>query len=365
MKNIQEFVSSYNYNLNQQNFIERRPNRGAKYLNTISIQSISASLRQHGIGVVNTAVNSVYKFLSQKFQSFSQLLIDDFIRSLLSKEMRWSEECKVTDGSAYSFDRAVVFSNDMRKLGSMGKGRSILDQLRVLVTEIGNSLGFVRMVRSAGMHFCSEALQFLPQTESASKYLSKVHEQMKTKAGHPDLAFTSNTENGDDFGSVICNESSLDGAAKKLDRVIFSVSESFTSNSDYIRVFLAVFQDVMAGSDHSHLDGFFAMVPALSLSWMEASLHAKETMQKKNRTRDAYYTDDGFALGIAFILAVLKQNELFDALCWFRTLRKKFAVDEIDLMEKRTAKKAQSLPDQKVAFSFFPRKSEEDDRRVG
>ncbi|GMI20777.1 hypothetical protein TeGR_g8871, partial [Tetraparma gracilis] len=57
MRNIHVFVARFVYNLNQQVFVERRPDRGAKYLNTISIDSISCSIRQHGLGIMNTTIN--------------------------------------------------------------------------------------------------------------------------------------------------------------------------------------------------------------------------------------------------------------------------------------------------------------------
>jgi WASH complex subunit 7 len=59
------FVSRYNYNMIEQSFMERRPERGAKLLNTMNITTISASLRQHGLGIVSTAVNICYKLLAK------------------------------------------------------------------------------------------------------------------------------------------------------------------------------------------------------------------------------------------------------------------------------------------------------------
>jgi WASH complex subunit 7 len=35
----------------------------------------------------------------------------------------------------------------------------------VLITEIGNALGYVRMVRSAAMYYCSEAAKYLPELD--------------------------------------------------------------------------------------------------------------------------------------------------------------------------------------------------------
>jgi len=198
MRNIHVFVARFNYNLNQQNFVERRPDRGAKYLNTINIQSIAASLRQHGLGILNTTVNFTYQFLAQKFHIFSQFLYDDYIHSHLAKESRWYKKNAAQLDNKFPFSHAMTFVKEIRKLGvtegkvsEWGEGRgearrgkarrgecvcsqlliypsirsaqTFLDQFRILITEIGNALGYVRMVRSAGMSFCSEAVEFLPE----------------------------------------------------------------------------------------------------------------------------------------------------------------------------------------------------------
>ena len=63
-----------------QQFVEFKPDRASKHLNTIKIQSIAASIRQHGLGVLNTAVNFTYQFLAQKFHIFNQFLFDDYIK---------------------------------------------------------------------------------------------------------------------------------------------------------------------------------------------------------------------------------------------------------------------------------------------
>ena len=39
---------------------------------------------------------------------------------------------------------------------------SYLDQFRILITEIGNALGYVRMVRAGGLNYCSNAIKYVP-----------------------------------------------------------------------------------------------------------------------------------------------------------------------------------------------------------
>jgi WASH complex subunit 7 len=167
MRNIHIFVERFTYNMNTQQFVEFRPDKNSKHINTIKIQSIAASLRQHGLGVLNTTVNFTYQFLSQKFSIFSQFLFDDYIRAHLSREYRWYKKNKNSPevNNKYPYDRAMKFVKDIRKLGVNDEKKTFLDQFRILITEIGNALGYVRMVRSASMYYCSEAVKFLPELD--------------------------------------------------------------------------------------------------------------------------------------------------------------------------------------------------------
>lgn len=172
MRNIHIFVERFTYNMNTQQFVEYRPDKNSKHINTIKIQSIAASLRQHGLGVLNTTVNFTYQFLSQKFSIFSQFLFDDYIRAHLSREYRWYKKNKNSPevNNKYPYERAMKFVKDIRKLGVNEEKKTFLDQFRTLITEIGNALGYVRMVRSASMYYCSEAVKFLPELDDIIKF---------------------------------------------------------------------------------------------------------------------------------------------------------------------------------------------------
>ena len=156
-------VRNYPLEIVRQVFVERALDQ--KHLNCIDIQHIANSIRTHGIGITNTTVNFTYQFLCQKFLIFSEFLYDDHIKSRLMKDIRFFRERKDDLDQRYPYERAEKFNKDIRKLGVSDDGRTYLDQFRQLITEIGNALGYVRMVRSGVLNYVSNAIKFVPDLE--------------------------------------------------------------------------------------------------------------------------------------------------------------------------------------------------------
>lgn len=223
MRNIHIFVSRFSYNMNMNQFVEFKPDKNSKHINSIRIQSIAASLRQHGLGVLNTTVNYTYQFLRKKFHIFSQFLFDDYIKAHLSREHRWYRKHKYDEevNTCYPYERAKRFVTDIRRLpGGMNKdGKSYLDMFRLLITEIGNALGYVRMVRSAGMFYCSQAVTYLPDFENVINFADWAGKGAASGAsdGTPE-------EEGAE-GAAFCEETIR--AGKNLDSVISNLINNF------------------------------------------------------------------------------------------------------------------------------------------
>jgi len=366
MRNIHVFVARFSYSLNQQNFVERRPDRGSKNLNTINVQSIAASLRQHGLGILNTTVNFTYHFLAQKFHVFSQFLFDEYIRGHLGKERRWFRKQKSALGNKYPHERAERFVGGIRKLGLLEQGRlTFLDQFRLLVTEIGNALGYVRLVRSAGMLFCSDAVHFLPGTLNLDAGHRMSFEQ-HTGAGKQKPA-ADGVEEQEVIGAGLSEETVR--AARNVDQVISTLTSNLAEGSNYLKALVSVFQQVLMNGDHSHLESFYMIIPALCLSWVGASQQAKSNMYK---SKEGYYSDDGFAMGIAYIMAILKQSDKFDGLHWFESMRLKLDADAQKIAEmkaERVSRQQQQKQRQKQSRSIFSRSvvetgSEDDEEEI-
>uniref|UniRef100_A0A8C2JP01 WASH complex subunit 4 n=1 Tax=Cyprinus carpio TaxID=7962 RepID=A0A8C2JP01_CYPCA len=278
MRNIHVFVSRYLYNLNNQIFIERTSNN--KHLNTINIRHIANSIRTHGTGIMNTTVNFTYQFLRKKFYIFSQFMYDEHIKSRLIKDIRFFRETKDQTDQKYPFERAEKFNRGIRKLGLTPDGQSYLDQFRQLISQIGNAMGYVRMIRSGGLHCCSSAIS-------------------------------------------------------QLDCVLTDLTTNSAEGTEYFKMLVGVFAPEFRSIKNMHLRNFYMIVPPLTVNFVEHSISCKEKLNKKNKI-GAAFTDDGFAMGVAYILKLLDQYQEFDSLHWFQAVREKYMKEMNAVVKEQT-----------------------------
>ena len=122
-----------------------------------------------------------------------------------------------------------------------------LDQFRLLITHVGNALGFVRMVRSAGMHFSSDAVKFVPDLENIIKFAThagagqeEVKKPEKSSAGEDDSDIADATENEDVEEQEAIEGANLSSetvqAAENLDLALQTFMKNFSEGIDYFQV---------------------------------------------------------------------------------------------------------------------------------
>jgi len=124
-------------------------------------------------------------------------------------------------------------------------------------------------------------------------------------------------------------------AAKHLDSVVDNHYQNFSSGADYFKMLVNVFALEFRSAANGHLKNFYLIVPALTLTFVEVMASDKERFNKKGR-EEGSFTNDGFAIGVAYILKLLDQNKEFDSLNWFKSTIT-FYKKEMESVQRETA----------------------------
>ncbi|BFU21555.1 hypothetical protein EHI8A_011190 [Entamoeba histolytica HM-1:IMSS-B] len=297
MKNIQSFVMKYHYNLYSQCFIERESD--GNRLSSIGINQIAESIKTHGMGIMNTCVNYVYQYLLKQFTLLSEFLFDDQIKGILMKSL------KTFDGKNYTLAMAELDIKEFKRLGlrkikhnKKVVSSSYLDLFRMLITFIGNSIGFVRMIRTGGLMHCAKTIEFIPDLFNIPDFVDLTSKQVQ----------------------------SIQTAAENFSKIISEYSKSYDGyDLKYLTLLVEIFKDELNSQRYTHLKHFYLSLPALLLTYIDFIIAAKERLLRNSTNLDVegyIMSDDGFLIGVAYILSILNQRELFYQLHFLDGLEK-------------------------------------------
>ncbi|KHJ83504.1 hypothetical protein OESDEN_16797 [Oesophagostomum dentatum] len=104
-----------------------------------------------------------------------------------------------------------------------------------------------------------------------------------------------------------------------------------------VEVFRRAFLD---DSKYAHLLDFYVAVPALTVNYVEHMLVCRDRLKKRaQHNKETTFTDDGFIMGLAYILTVLNLWPQFSSLNWFRSITKKCTADYESLTEEMKSSK--------------------------
>lgn len=158
----------------------------------------------------------------------------------------------------YPYDRAVKFNREIAKLGTTETtGLTYLDQFRLLITEVGNAMGFIRMIRSGGIHYIANAVKFLPDLNEIPNFEALARKENLS---------ADTTESGN-----------------ILDDVVGTLTSQFSEGSEYFKILVDVFKDEFRSAANLHLKNFFIIVPPLTVNYVAHMMVAKDRLTKKTK----------------------------------------------------------------------------------
>ena len=116
-------------------------------------------------------------------------------------------------------------------------------------------------------------------------------------------------------------------ACKMFDMSIRLLQNQAGDATDFLRRIGKNFEGVFDDAECAHLKLFYIIIPPLTLNYIEYIKKGKEKIFKKNN-KDAFISEDGFPLGLAYMLKILDQIEAFEGLNWFEHMKQKFKKDQ-------------------------------------
>lgn len=182
------------------------------------------------------------------------------------------------------------------------------------ITQIGNTLGFVRMIKNAS----------LKDNQNLLKYLPSILETYTFETVANDLAIGGET---------------LD-AVKMFDAAVILMQKQGEDANDYMRKMVTNnegFTD--ANENMAPLKNFFAIIPAITTCQINHVVVGRQKL-KQNNNKGAFISDDGFGLGVAFLLKIFGIDEAFQGLNWFESIESKLEKD-MQVIIKKQEKMAQ------------------------
>ena len=107
-----------------------------------------------------------------------------------------------------------------------------------------------------------------------------------------------------------------------IDKVVENLRKNFSEGTEYFQLLVEVFSSRFGSSKHAHLRRFYAIVLPLTVNYVDHVVAAKEKIGKKRQLHQqqdkvgmgggvSAFTDDGFAMGLAYILRLLDQGTNF------------------------------------------------------
>ena len=131
-------------------------------------------------------------------------------------------------------------------------------------------MGYIRMVRSGGLYYTSNAIKFVPDLRDLAKFQELVSSE----------GLSPNTQE----------------AAKNLDTVVQGLAKNFAEGTDYFKLLVGAFAPEFRNENNMHLKNFHIIVPALTLNFVNYMLTTKDKLQstRKGQTPSYCFCDDGF-----------------------------------------------------------------------
>ena len=335
IRQLTTFCKSYTHNLHSQIFIEiTNDNTESNIVNVIGVQQILNSLYTHGTGIVNSIVNATYQHLIRILQMVLGVLNDDYIKSLLKDERIFWEKNKTSIKYYYPYKNAEELLSKIKAFTN--NNAAMIDNLVKIVKQIGNTVALTRCIRTALMDYNSQNANLLTagSFDEFSRMTSQITLEIDNLSTNPSTISPNMLANA---------QNSFNDSNKMFCDTISTLKQTGENDKNYLSLLVTSFGDALSPEKIKDVDLFAFLFPALTITYIEKLIVAKENINKINiKDEDAYFSDDGFIIGMCYLLKVFKIDSIFESLNWFPSVILRFKAEKLDYEKAITSSKKSS-----------------------
>ena len=329
IRNLRKFTLKYTHNLHNQIFIEI--GQESNYVNIVGVKQILNSLYTHGTGIVNSVLNKAFGYISKTTSSLLEILFDDYILSYLKEEKTFWDENKSKINYNYPMERALNLRSKILTLDENKKVNQISKVIRY-ITQIGNTVAFARCIRTALMDYNSQNVNLLTNNE-INEY-NKISQQISLQV---DIDPTNPDNNSSNISSNLLNnlQNSLNESNKMFCETINNLKQIGKNNINYLEILVTSFGDTLSSSKIPEIEMFSYLIPPITITFIDNAINAKDNLLKKNKTEEgAYFSNDGFMVGICYLLKIFDCDKKFESLNWFPSVINYYTEKQIQKQKK-------------------------------
>ena len=312
IRNLRNFTKKYTHNLHNQIFIEI--SQDSTYVNVIGVKQILNSLYTHGTGIVNSVVNKAFGYISKTVKPLLEMLFDDYILSMLKDERAFWNENKSKINYNYPLERALNLRSRILTLDDNKKVNQISKAIQY-ITQIGNAVALARCIRTALMDYNSQNVNLLNinNINDYNHITQQISLQVDTDPNNPD-------NNSSNISSNLLNniQNSLNDSNKMFCETINNLKQTGKNSINYIEILVTSFGDTLSCLKVPEIEMFSFLLPPLTITFIDNAINARDNLMKKNKTEEsAYFSDDGFMIGVCYLLKIFSCDKKFESLNWF------------------------------------------------
>ena len=339
IRNLNKFAKSYTHNMHSQIFIEI--NNGSSYINVIGVQQIINSLNTHGKGIVNSIINKAFGYISKSIRNLLGILFDDYILSLLKDEKTFWEQNKATIKYNYPLERAMSLRQKIINLDE-NKVVNNISKCIQFITQIGNAVALSRCIRTALMDYNSQNVNLLTSynIDDFNNLVQQLILQVKSDPVNPNVNnispnMLSNTQNSlNDSNRLFCD-------------MVNSLKQ--TGEINYLQVLVTSFQGSLSPEKFPDIDLFAFLLPPLTITFIDNAINARDNLLKKNKSEEmAYFSDDGFMMGVCYLLKVFSADKKFESLSWFPSVISYYNAQKIQRKNEKGSHGVDTLNERQI-----------------